>query len=116
MPADQRPERAASPGWSLNLTRAADGSVRIDARGEFDVAAVGEVRQAIATAVSSAPEPLRVLVDLSEVTFLDAAMLGVLVTERQSLQRDGRELQIIGVTPWTLRIIDICGLRETLGL
>ncbi len=110
------PEEAGPAGWSLSVGYESDGTVVINARGEFDVAAVADVQQAISTAVSLAEMPPRVVVDLSAVAFLDAAMLGVLVAARQSLQADDGDLVITGVTPWALRIIEICGLRQTLGL
>ncbi len=56
------------------------------------------------------------MIDLSQVTFLDAAMLGALVTERQALRAAGGDLLLTGVSRWVMRIIEICGLRETLGI
>jgi anti-anti-sigma factor len=116
LPAEKRPEQEPAPGWSLKAAQADDGSVVITASGEFDVAAVSDVQRAIAGAATAARQPARVVVDLSQVQFLDAAMLGVLVTERLALQRGKGDLVITGVTPWALRIVEICGLRETLGL
>lgn len=86
------------------------------ASGEFDIAAVGDVHRVIASAASAQGPRPRVSIDLSRVDFLDAAMLNALVAERRSLQAAGGDLVIVGVTNWSMRVIDICGLRETLGL
>ena len=86
------------------------------ASGEFDIAAVSDLRRVIAAAGKAQSKPARVVVDLSRVTFLDAAMLNTLVTERDRLQSAGGDLAVVGVTKWAMRIIDICGLRTTLGL
>ncbi len=43
-------------------------------------------------------------------------MLGALVTERQAIRARGGDVLLSGVSPWAMRIIEICGLRATLGL
>lgn len=94
---------------------ASNGAVTIYASGEFDFAAVSDVRRSINDARRS-PAALALRFDLTGVTFIDAAMLGALVTERQAVRAAGRDLVVTGVTPWTLRVIELCGLRDTLGL
>ncbi len=108
------PERA--PLWSLQPVPAPDRGVVILAAGEFDIAAVSDVQQAISDAAGAQPTRPRVVIDLSRVTFLDAAMLNVLVAERQALLRAQGDLIVTGVSNWSMRIITICGLRKTLGL
>ena len=80
------------------------------------MAAVPQLRQAITRAARTSRPPGQVMLDLSAVTFLDAAMLGALVTNRRALLDAGGDLQLTGVSAWTMRIIEICGLRTTLGL
>lgn len=116
LPLLPRPDPGNPAGWSLSVGRAEDSAIVITARGEFDVAAVPDVHRAVIQAANSLGPAARIIVDLSQVTFLDAAMLGALVTERQALQLTGGDLIVAGVTPWSLRIIEICGLRETLGV
>jgi anti-anti-sigma regulatory factor len=43
-------------------------------------------------------------------------MLGALVTDRRAIRDNGGDLQLTGVSAWAMRIIEICGLRVTLGL
>ena len=90
--------------------------VLIEASGEFDIAAVPDVRRVIREAASQVAPPVHVTIDLSEVSFIDAAMLGALVTERHRLRDAGGDLVVAGVNDWVRRIIDICGLAETLGV
>jgi anti-anti-sigma factor len=56
------------------------------------------------------------VLDLSDVTFLDAAVLGALDAERQGLHAAGGRLTLTGVTPSVARLIRLTGLDETLGL
>ena len=116
MPRSQRPEQGNSPGWSLQSVPAPDRGVVVLASGEFDIAAVPDLLRAIAAAGKAQPKRARVVLDVSRVTFLDAAMLNALVGERRRLQSAGGDLAVVGVTKWSMRIIEICGLRATLGL
>jgi anti-sigma B factor antagonist len=116
VPARQREDSGTPPGWSLQVVANTDGEALVTASGEFDVAAVPDVHRTIRQAASTVQPPALVIIDLSDVTFLDAAMLGALVTERTALRDAGTDLVVVGVTPWAMRIIDICGLRATLGL
>jgi anti-anti-sigma factor len=116
MPQGQRSDQGDPPGWSLQSVPALDRGMVVLASGEFDIAAVPDLRRAVAAAGKAQPKPARVVLDLSRVTFLDAAMLDTLVAERRKLQSAGGDLAVVGVTKWSMRIIEICGLRDTLGL
>jgi anti-anti-sigma factor len=116
VPPRQRPDQGKPPGWTLETVPALDRGIVILASGEFDIAAVSDVRRVVARATKAQPRPPRVVVDLSRVTFLDAAMLNTLVGERRKLLGVGGDLLVVGVSAWSMRIIEICGLRQTLGL
>jgi anti-anti-sigma factor len=116
VPPRQRRGQGEPPGWSLEQVPALDRGVVVLASGEFDIASVSDVRRVITSAAKSQPRHARVVIDLSRVTFLDAAMLNTLVGERRKLVGMGGDLVVVGVTPWSMRIIEICGLRQTLGL
>lgn len=100
----------------MGVTRASAHRAVVRASGEFDLASVDDVHRVIGRAAAELSAPATVVVDLSAVTFLDAAMLGALVTERRALRDAGGDLQLTGVSAWTMRIIEICGLRAILGL
>jgi anti-anti-sigma factor len=116
LPSRQRSDPGVSPGWSLHAEPLPGGGILVLAAGEFDIAAVPDVHRVISQSALAQVPPARVVIDLSAVSFLDAAMLSALVTERRALLGAGGDLHVRGVTEWSLRIIDICGLRETLGL
>jgi anti-anti-sigma factor len=116
VPPRERQDRDPAPGWSLDATRTSDHTALVRASGEFDLAAVADVHRVIGRAADDLVAPVTVIADLSAVTFLDAAMLGALVTNRRALLEAGGNLQLTGVSAWTMRIIEICGLRTTLGL
>jgi anti-anti-sigma factor len=116
VPSRQRQDPGSARGWSLDAVRTSEGEALVRASGEFDLAAVADVHRVIARLAAGLAAPAVVIVDLAEVTFLDAAMLGALVTERQAMRRGGGDLMLTGVSRWAMRVIEICGLRETLGL
>jgi anti-anti-sigma factor len=116
VPPRQRQDPDPLPGWTLDATRTSEQTALVRAAGEFDLASVADVHRVIGRAAAELSAPATVVVDLSAVTFLDAAMLGALVTDRRALVEAGGDLQLTGVSAWTMRIIEICGLRSTLGL
>lgn len=116
MPPRQRQDPGSARGWSLDASRTSAGQALVRASGEFDLAAVDDVHRVVGRAAADLEPPPVVVIDLSQVTFLDAAMLGALVTERQALRAAGGDLLLTGVSRWVMRIIEICGLRETLGI
>jgi anti-anti-sigma factor len=115
-----RPPSDSGPvsGWSFTVQPPTGSGLpgRVEAHGELDVAAVPELREAIAEAARTSRSHGPVVLDLSHVTFLDAAVLGALVAERQALHAAGGALTLSGVTPRAARLIRLAGLRETLGL
>jgi anti-anti-sigma factor len=88
-----------------------EGAVLICAVGEFDVATAPVLEQAIARARSAA---LDVQLDLSGVTFLDAASLGVLVEARCTLAKDGRTFSIVSPARNVSRLLKITELEGLL--
>jgi anti-sigma B factor antagonist len=116
VPPRQRQDPGPARGWSLDASRTSPGQAVVRASGEFDLAAVADVHRVISRTAAGLQPPAVVVVDLSQVTFLDAAMLGALVTERQAILASGGDLLLTGVSRWAMRLIEICGLRETLGI
>src|SRR3954452_11612289 len=64
-----------------------NGAVIVRLAGELDLYNAEDVRGALAQALSS--EPTRIVVDLSEVQFVDSTTLGVLIEARSKLGRAG---------------------------
>lgn len=93
----------------LGVERRASGTV-IRLGGDLDLYNVEQVRSALAEAATENPE--RVVVDLSEVTFLDSTALGVLVEARAALP-PGR-LHLAAPQLEAMRALKVSGLDRHL--
>lgn len=76
--------------------------------GELDIAAVSDLRDAIAAAAPQRPE--RVVLDLAKVTFLDCSALGEIDRADSVLRDKGGELWIRGLTPAARRVVVLAGI------
>ena len=84
----------------------------IRARGEVDIAAAPRLQEAIDAAIES--QPKSVLLDLSEVTFLDSSGLRVLVETQRRLNDLGAGFTIDGMSPALTRVFEIAGVIDLL--
>ena len=96
----------------LELSRQAtpDGQQVVTLRGEIDIATADRARAYLYNVVDS--EPLPVMIDLSGVTFCDAAGLGMLAKVAARARKAGRPVRLVGPRPPLLRIMRITGLDE----
>ena len=92
--------------------RGPDGTV-VWLRGEQDISTDEALRQALADA--TAPDSAALVLDLSEVEFMGASTLGVIVRARESLQRRSGSLVLRSPSALVRRLIDICHLNDLLG-
>jgi anti-anti-sigma factor len=93
---------------SFNIQAAqVDGTALVVAKGEIDLATAPILRETI--------EQLhgRVIVDLTEVTFLDSSCIGVLVGQKKRLARTDGDVVLRGVGNGLVRrTLEIVGLRD----
>jgi anti-anti-sigma factor len=89
---------------------AADGNATVRVRGELDIATADQAYTYLRDVVDSQDGP--VLMNLSELTFCDAAGLGVLARVAGYARRSGRSLQLMAARPGLLRIMHITGMDE----
>jgi anti-sigma B factor antagonist len=87
-----------------------DGAVVVRLGGELDLYNAEEVRTALAAAIDGSPH--RIVVDMSEVEFVDSTALGVLIEARSKLGRDG--LALAGPQLDTRRTLQVSGLDRHL--
>ena len=80
-------------------------------RGELDLCSVEEVPR---DDYSSRPDLTTVLVDLSELTFCDAAGLRGLLALRQIHEAQGRTVAVVLASPFILRLMHLCGITDQL--
>jgi anti-sigma B factor antagonist len=94
------------------LNEVLDGQVQvIGLRGELDVATASQLAQPLSDAVESGRT--EVVVDLSELTFMDSTGLLVLLNGLRRLFRKGGRLAVTCTNPTVLRLFEITGTDAT---
>ena len=88
----------------------ADGKATVRVRGELDIATADQAYAYLRDVVDSQDGP--VLMNLSELSFCDAAGLGVLARVAGHARRSGRSLKLTAARPALLRIMRITGMDE----
>ena len=91
-------------GHELTAEQTAWGT-RVIARGELDIASVGQLRQRLEAATGSS----RVLLDFADVTFIDSLSLATIVAAKRRLDDNGR-LAVVADHPYVLLIFEAGGL------
>jgi anti-sigma B factor antagonist len=89
---------------------AVEGGVVVRLAGELDLYNADAVRAALADALTDGPR--RLVVDLSQVEFIDSTALGVLIEARSKLGRGGLALASPGAE--TRRALQVSGLDRHL--
>jgi anti-sigma B factor antagonist len=91
--------------------RAEDGAVVLDLRGELDFSAAGTLRTCLLGAIASADWTL--VIDLREVTFIDAGGIAALLRARRTLVDQQRELRLQH-TASIRRVFELAGVTGLL--
>jgi anti-anti-sigma factor len=89
---------------------AANGEATVRVRGELDIATADQAYAYLRDVVDNQDGP--VMMNLSELTFCDAAGLGVLARVAGHARRTGRSLKLTAARPSLLRIMHITGMDE----
>lgn len=85
-------------------THATEGAVTIRVAGELDIATIGELRSYVAD-VLAASFHRELILDLSDLQFIDASGLGALVGIRHRAQRQHVALALTGATARTRHLL-----------
>jgi anti-anti-sigma factor len=88
------------------------GAWRVRGRGELDVATASRLEAALDPLVDSGAS--LIVLDLSEVSFLDSSGLRTIVRTATALEDAGGRLVIDGVSPAVSRVLEVTGLLERL--
>jgi anti-anti-sigma factor len=83
----------------------------VSLRGEQDMSTAGSLAAMLAAAAAEGDGDL--VVDLSQVEFMDTKIIMVLIRGRLALQSQSRDLTLRGPSAFARRILDLCG---SLGL
>lgn len=94
----------------LSYSNGAGGAI-VSARGELDIATADQAFAYLRDVVDRQQEPLTV--NLSGLTFCDAAGLGALARLAGHARRSGHELKLTAARPGLLRIMRITRMDET---
>jgi len=98
----------------IDLTTAKDGHTLVFVlRGSFDIATAPSVRAAIADASDGKHD---VVVDCSELEFLDSTGLGALIGAHRRATENGGSLRLVVSAGPILRLLNITGLIRVLGV
>ena len=98
------------PEFALNQDAVDAGTHVVAVRGEIDLFTAPELKAALGEAIEAGRT--RIVVDLSETSFLDSTALGVLIgTVKRLRSRDGR-LTIVNVDPNIAKTFEITGLDQ----
>jgi anti-sigma B factor antagonist len=87
-----------------------EDSVVIKLQGEVDLYAAPELKDHVNRAIESGKNKL--VLDLSEATFIDSTTLGILVSGMKRLRPRGGMLAVLCPDPTMARIFDITGLNR----
>ena len=96
-----------SQGFGLTVTSDASGTT-IRVRGECDIATAAQVGEALSAAAGQPGD--RIMLDLSDVTFMDSSGLAVLVEHARLSMQDGDRLRLT-MSPDVESLLDLSGLR-----
>lgn len=85
-----------------------DGTPVVCARGELDMLAAPGLGRTLTNACGKGNRSL--VLDLSEATFIDSTILGVLVGASRKLENHGCTLVVVTEQPHLRRVLDLTGL------
>ncbi|MDA8296175.1 MAG: STAS domain-containing protein [Actinomycetota bacterium] len=90
------------------------GASVVSAEGEVDVSTAPALRQRL----YELPDSAKVVVDLSEVTFLDSTGLGVLVAALKRVRESdaGGDLRLVVTRPQVSKVLEVTGLSTVFSV
>jgi anti-sigma B factor antagonist len=112
--AEQRDQRGDS---AVNLSLSSEdveGRRVVSVRGEVDVYSAPTLRKALHDAMDT--EHASLLVDLSDIAFIDSTGLGVLVAGQNRASELGGKLDVVCDQERVLKLFRITGLDEVFGI
>jgi anti-sigma B factor antagonist len=98
------------PEFAITEQGSQAGHHVIAARGEIDLFTAPDLKQVLTDAIEGGEH--RVVIDLSEVSFLDSTALGVLIGAVKRLRSRGGALAIVNTEPSIAKTFEITGLDQ----
>jgi anti-sigma B factor antagonist len=81
-------------------------------RGDVDLASAAEVRSELRAIIRDRDS--HVLIDCSQLTFIDSTGIAVLLEAHRDLKAQGREMLVTNVSSRCMKVFDILGLDDLL--
>lgn len=97
------------PGFAVEVDEPQDGVIRVRASGELDMSTAPRMAEAISDA-GRVGAVAKVVLDLSEVSFLDSSAIGAIVGSGLELKEAGGRLSIGPRSEIVAKILEITGL------
>jgi anti-anti-sigma factor len=106
-------DRPGQPAGGLQLIVSRHGTTAtLELVGELDVAQEGPVREALKQVLDSQPESL--VLDLSQLSFIDSTGIGIVIGLKKTTERDGVRLVICRGPLAVQRVFELTGLTSSL--
>lgn len=110
------PETSPFVGSSVSVvSRRVPGSILIEVDGELDLASAPHLEDCLVRAIRR-DDGTEILLDLSEVTFVDLAGWSPVVEAGDVLGDRGERLQIVGMSRCVRRLTELVGVPEGIDL
>jgi anti-sigma B factor antagonist len=103
----------AEPGYSIERGSHAELQL-LRLRGEFDLRAAPDLREAIVEALDAGGASGPLLVDMAGLDFLDSTIISVLLAGVKRAKEAGRDLRLAGLAPQVARILGVTGIDSVL--
>ncbi len=95
----------------FNLTESAShGYPLVRAEGELDMACAPKLRASLDKLIDQGER--RLVLDLTDATFIDSTMIGTLMSALRRVRADGGSIEIVCTTPNILMIFEYAGLNR----
>jgi anti-sigma B factor antagonist len=104
----------AAPRFRLSEHRVDDHTTVVTVGGEIHVSTAGEFRELLNATVAAGCTAL--VLDMTDVTFIDSTGLSVLLNALRRITRAGGRLALVCTNPTVLRLFEITRLDTTFGL
>lgn len=111
---ERRTAGDAVDNFQALLHEAEGGALVLALRGEVDMATADVIEQAAARASGNGYRCL--VVDLSEVTFMDSSGLHAIADAHRAMQAAGGKVRVVNDSPSLARIFDLTGLNRLLTI
>jgi anti-anti-sigma factor len=107
------PDRLAAP-LRLSTHRTRNGTVRLTVGGEIDLATVTSLRDRLIATIHD-DRTRRLMIDLRDVTFLDASGIAALTAALRVAGERQVDLVVVNCRRAVLRVLEITGVDKPLG-